>query len=78
MASSSLENNGIEKVRLNADLSPDVADALKALAKSQNVSLAEALARAISTESYLVQKRKQGARVLLDHDGKMLELFFAK
>jgi len=67
------------KVRLNADLSPDVAAALKELAASQNVSLVEALSRAISTESVLVARRRQGAKVVLDEGkGKMTELIFTR
>lgn len=67
------------KVRLNADLSPAVASALKQLAQSQNISLAEALSRAISTESDLAQRRSQGARVVIDDgNGKLSELSFTK
>lgn len=67
------------KVRLNADLSPDVAAALKELAKAQNVSLAEALSRAIGTESVLVKRRAQGAKVVLDDgNGKFSELIFPR
>ena len=67
------------KVRLNADLSPDVAAALKELARTQNVSLTEALSRAISTESVLVSRRKQGAKVILDNgSGQLTELIFAR
>ncbi|OYO27551.1 hypothetical protein [Janthinobacterium sp. PC23-8] len=73
-----VRRSSVEKVRLNADLSPDVADALKTLASSQNVSLTEALSRAISTEAFLVQRRKQGAKVVLEQDGKTSELIFAR
>jgi hypothetical protein len=67
------------KVRLNADLSPDVAAALKELAKAQNITLAEALIRAISTESILVKRREQGAKVILDDgNGKLSELVFSR
>lgn len=67
------------KVRLNADLSPDVATALKELARSQNVSLTEALSRAISTESVLTARRKQGAKVVLDDgSGNLSEVIFAR
>jgi hypothetical protein len=72
------KSRSLEKVRLNADLSPDVAEALKKLAASQNVSLTEALSRAISTESFLVERRKQGAKVVLDQGGKMSELVFTR
>jgi len=67
------------KVRLNADLSPAVASALKDLAKSQNISLTEALSRAISTESVLAQRRSQGAKVVIDDgNGKLSELIFTR
>lgn len=68
----------VEKVRLNADLSLDVANALKTLASSQNVSLTEALSRAISTEAVLVRRRQQGAKVILEQDGNTSELIFAR
>jgi hypothetical protein len=67
------------KVRLNADLSPDVAAALKQLAASQNVSLTEALSRAISTESLLAQRRSQGAKIVIDDgQGKLSEVIFTR
>jgi hypothetical protein len=66
------------KVRLNADLSPEVAQALKQLAESQNVTLTEALSRAISTEKVLLAKRQQGAKVVVDQNGKLSELLFAR
>lgn len=65
-------------MRLNADLSPEVAQALKTLAASQDVSLTEALSRAISTESVLVKRRMGGAKVLLEENGKLCELVFAR
>lgn len=66
------------KIRLNADLSPDVAKALKDLADKQGVSLTEALSRAISTEATLVAKRKKGARVLVQEGSDMTELVFTR
>lgn len=66
------------KIRLNADLSPDVANALKQLASDQNVTLTEALSRAISTESTLLTRRKRGAKVVLDENGKLSELLFVR
>jgi len=67
-----------KKVRLNADISAEVAEALKELARTQDVSLAEALSRAISTESVLVKRRKQGAKVVLDQAGKLSEMVFTR
>ena len=57
------------KVRLNADLSPEVAMALKELAQKQGVSLTEALSRAISTEKVLDEKRRKGGKVLIEQGG---------
>jgi len=68
-----------KRVRLNADLAPEVAQALKNLAKTQNVTLTEALSRAISTEATLVSRRKEGAKVVLEQaDGKKSELVFTR
>lgn len=64
------------KVRLNADLSPDVAEALKQLAKRQNVNLTEALSRAIGTELALTNERSKGAKVLIKQGDNLKELVF--
>jgi predicted transcriptional regulator len=64
------------KVRLSADLSADVAEALQELAKEQNITLTEALSRAISTESFLQRKRSSGGKILVDEAGKIKELVF--
>jgi hypothetical protein len=65
-----------KKVRLNADLSPEVAKALRELAERRGVSLIEALSRAISTEKYLVEKRQNGGKVLIAEGGNLQELVF--
>jgi hypothetical protein len=64
------------KVRLNADLSPDVANALKALAEKQGVSLTEALSRAIGTEFALSKERAKGGQVLVKQGKDVKELLF--
>jgi hypothetical protein len=66
------------KVRLNADLSPAVADALKKLAAAQGVSLTEALSRAIGTESTLAEKRRKGGKVLVQEGDDLKELIFTR
>ncbi|MDP9012447.1 MAG: CopG family transcriptional regulator [Pseudomonadota bacterium] len=66
------------KVRLNADLSPAVADALKKLAASQGVSLTEALSRAIGTESTLADKRRNGGKVLVQEGDALKEMIFTR
>lgn len=67
-----------KKVRLNADLAPDVAQALQDLASAQGISLSEAVRRAISNEAFLQRKRSAGSKVLLEEDGKLRELVFLK
>lgn len=65
-----------KRVRLNADLAPDVAEALQHLARSQGISLSEAVRRAISTECFLQVQRDEGHKVLLAENGKLRELIF--
>ena len=64
------------KVRLNADIAPDVADALVQLADDQHISLADALRRAISTEVYLQKERDCGSKIFIEHDGVRQEVIF--
>lgn len=65
-----------DRVRLIVDLAPDVAEALKKLARLQDISLTEAIARAISTEHTLVARRQCGARVFLEFGGMKSELLW--
>jgi hypothetical protein len=67
----------MKTVRLNADLAPDVAEALKTLAKKNGISLSEAVRRAISTEFFLQKGRDSGAKILIeDKKGKLKEIVF--
>jgi predicted transcriptional regulator len=60
-----------EVVRLSVNLAPDVADALKRLAKSNGVTLTEMVRRAISTEHFIEEQRAAGNKVLItDEDEK--------
>jgi hypothetical protein len=65
-----------DKVRLNADIAPDVADALVQLADDQHISLADALRRAISTEVYLQKERDRGSKIFLEREGVRQEVIF--
>jgi hypothetical protein len=66
------------KIRLTADLSPQVAVALKDLARRQQISLAQALSLAIGTESFLIKKQCNGAKLLIEQDGLFSELRFTR
>jgi len=65
-----------QKVRLNAELAPDVANALRLLAQDQGVSVSEAVRRAISTETYIYRAQQSGKKVLIDQDGRLKEVVF--
>ena len=66
----------VDKVRVTADLPPSVMEKLRQVAEAQDISLTEALRRAITTEALLQERRRQGAKVLLEKDGKFSEVVF--
>lgn len=71
------ETTTAKKVRLNIDLSPEVAKALVEMAKQQDVSLSEVVRRSINTESFLRTKRASNGKVLIDEgNGVIKELVF--
>ena len=70
--------NDTEKVRVTADLPFAEVSALKDLASKQNVTMTEALRRAIATESLLQSRRSEGSKVLLENSGKLTELVFTR
>lgn len=72
------DNNPSDKVRVTADLPFAEVNALKELAAQQNVSMTEALRRAIATEGLIQQRRKSGSKVLLEKDGDLSELVFMR
>ena len=68
-----------EKVRVTADLPLGTIEILRELAVSQNVSLTEALRRAIATEGLVQQRVQDKSRFLIEGaDGKVSELVFRK
>lgn len=56
--------------RLSISLSDDAANLLEFLAQSQGITQNEALRRAIATEAYLLEERKNGTKVLLQKSDK--------
>jgi hypothetical protein len=67
-----------EKVRVTADLPVGTIEILRELATSQQITLTEALRRAIANEGLLRKRVKEDkSRVLLEaKDGKLTELLF--
>jgi hypothetical protein len=77
--SSQQQAAGKEKVRVTADLPLATIEILRDLAESQNVSLTEALRRAIATEGFVQQRTKDNSRFLIESvDGRVSELVFRK
>lgn len=56
--------------RMSISLTGDSAQLLELLAEIQGVSQNEALRRAIATEAYLMEERRQGSKVLLQKSDK--------
>ena len=63
--------------RLSISLPPDVSEMLDYLADSQGISLNEAIRKAIATESYFLQERSSGTKILLQgRDKEIREVLF--
>jgi hypothetical protein len=60
--------------RITIQLSGDQFKYLQWLAKKQNVSQAEALRKALATESYLYQARERGGQILIKDGESIHEL----
>ncbi len=69
-----------DKVRVTADLPLGSIELLRELASDQNVTLTEALRRAIATEGLIHRRMKDDkSRVLLENgDGRVTELLFRR
>lgn len=65
------------KVTVTAKLAPGSVELLRQLASAQNVTLEEALQRAINTEGLIQKRIKDNSRVFLESsDGGVSELTF--
>ena len=79
LSSSQAQPSRTEKVRVTADLPMGTIEILRELAVSQNVSLTEALRRAIATEGLVQQRTQDKSKFLIESaDGKVSELVFRK
>jgi hypothetical protein len=67
-----------ETVKISANLSRVVVDALRDVAQKRGVSMTEALRQAISHEKYFVEATQEKKRVLLEDttNGKIREVLF--
>jgi hypothetical protein len=78
-ASADGDSSGTETiVRLTANVSPAVADALAAIASKRGVTMTEALRQSISHEKYRLEAERRGKRFLLLNrkSGRMREVAF--
>lgn len=60
-------------VKISANLSEEVVNALRDIAAKKNVSLTEALRQAISTELFLVDAQRRNAKVLIEEPDKTMK-----
>jgi hypothetical protein len=58
-------------VRLNVNLNQETAEALKEIAKKENISLTEAVRRAIAILKFVEEEQDRGRKIqTMDRDGK--------
>ena len=60
-------------VKLSVNLSREVVEALKDIAQEQGTTVTEALRKAISTEKFLRDAAKEGAKVLIEDKDKSVK-----
>ena len=63
-------------VRLSVNLSPLAADTIKDYANSKDISITEAVRRAISILSFIDKAQERGAKLNLEEAGTMKEIQF--
>lgn len=66
------------KVRINAELPPGIAQQLVDLTKRRGTSLSEVIRQAIATESYMQDRVDEGAKILIERNGVFKEIVFAR
>lgn len=67
--------SGSGTVKISANLSVQVVEALKSIAKDRGISMTEALRRAIGTEKFLLDADKEGSKILIeDKDHRMRQI----
>lgn len=60
--------------RVNVNFSDEVYGELSQIAKERGVTLSEVLRDAVTLEKYVTDTRREGGRLLVERDGKTLEL----
>ena len=66
-----------EVIKLSVNLSEDVVDALRELAKTRNVTMTEVIRDAIGTEKFLEDARQKHEKILIeDEKGQVRQLVF--
>ena len=64
-------------VKLSVNLTPQVAETLRQLAKDRGTNMTEILKSAIGTERFLAEAQKADQKILVeDKDGKVKQLVF--
>jgi hypothetical protein len=63
-----------KKVRVNVNFSPQAYDTLEKLAQSRGTSMSEVLRDAIALEGWFEDRQREGARILVERNGRVREL----
>lgn len=71
------ETHGPQTRRTSFNLSPEAEQMVRELAAERGVTMGEAIRRALATEKFFSEKRKEGAKVVVvEPDQKMKEIVF--
>lgn len=76
MTQSTSADEPVKVVRLSINLNPETADTLKDLAARQGLTITEAVRRAISVYSYVIEAKANNEQVQLVGNGRVRELVF--
>jgi hypothetical protein len=66
-------------IKMSVNLSPDVVETLRALARKRNASMTEVLKDAIGTEQFVDKVSDESGKILVeDKDGRIRQLVFQR
>jgi hypothetical protein len=69
-------SSGGDNKRFSLNVSSEIAELVEYLASSQSITANEAIRRAIVTESFLLQEREAGCKVLIQSDIETRQILF--
>jgi hypothetical protein len=70
------KRKGGRERRISALVSEDVFETLKTIAEEKKVTMTEVLRQAISLEKWFYEAQKEGARIVVERNGREFEVEF--